>query len=139
MRCRNEGPRRGATRQGREHQRFGVPMQVQGISHGLVEAIAVNGRAAEPASWLERPCLGTPEALWFGPADDAPAESLSERRARTAVAKAVCAECPFTAFCLSSELARPMADQWGIRGGLTAVERKAEIRFRRAARLAVTA
>lgn len=114
-------------------------MQVQGISSGLVEAIAVKGRAVEPASWQERPCLGTPIELWFGPAEDAPAESLAERRARVDAAKALCAECPFTAFCLGSELARPLAHQHGIRGGLTAGERKAEIRRRRAGKPEVAA
>ena len=107
-------------------------MQLQGISSGLVQAMTADDSGVSPAGWLERPCLGSPEELWFGPADDAPAETLGERRARTDVAKAMCADCPFTAFCLASELARPLAHQHGIRGGLTAGERKAEIRRRRA-------
>ena len=114
-------------------------MQVHGIAGGLVRAITVNDSTREPAGWVERPCLGTPLELWFGPADGAPAESLNERRAREDAAKALCAECPFVPYCLGSELARPIAQQHGIRGGMTARERKAEIRRRRAARAGVAA
>lgn len=66
--------------------------------------------------------------LWFGPSQDAPAEPLAVRRARTKRAKALCARCPFRSECLASELARPEEDQHGIRGGLTAAERRRLVR-----------
>lgn len=40
------------------------------------------------------------------------------------MAKSVCAECPVAAACLEEALSYPMGEDAGVRGGLTAVERK---------------
>jgi WhiB family redox-sensing transcriptional regulator len=83
-----------------------------------------------------RPCVGTDLDLWFGPADDTDSqlrETPRERRFREHTAKAVCAECPVVAACLTDELAFGIGEQWGVRGGRTAEERQDLIRARDAA------
>jgi hypothetical protein len=85
-----------------------------------------------------RPCVGTDPELWFGPDDEvAPElrEGYSERAARETVAKQVCADCPVTAQCLEQELWFGISEQWGVRGGLTAEERRNLLRRRNAADL----
>jgi WhiB family transcriptional regulator, redox-sensing transcriptional regulator len=81
--------------------------------------------------WEHRPCRGTPTALWFGP--EGREEALPERTARQEWAKALCRRCPVLAACLAKELEFPITHQHGVRGGMTANERKDEIRRRRAA------
>ncbi|MPY99432.1 MAG: WhiB family transcriptional regulator [Actinophytocola sp.] len=88
----------------------------------------------EPAGWhTERACLGTDIRLWFGPGEGEADEPRAERDKREGIAKTYCAECPFTAYCLELELAFPAYHQHGVRGGLTADERRAALRQRRAA------
>ncbi|MGH3502542.1 MAG: WhiB family transcriptional regulator [Nocardioidaceae bacterium] len=89
-----------------------------------------------PRGWESRPCLGTSLALWYGPGDGAPVrsrESTEQKARRERLAKRVCAGCPFTEFCLADELTRPISHQWGVRGGMTAAERRRLIRDRRTA------
>jgi WhiB family redox-sensing transcriptional regulator len=81
-----------------------------------------------------RPCVGTDPELWFGPDDDVEPElreTRSERAAREDVAKQVCGDCPFTAQCLEQELSFGIGDQWGVRGGMNASERRTLLRRRR--------
>lgn len=88
---------------------------------------------SEPQGWrTKRACVGTDVRLWFPPADDEPPEPLNERYRREGIAKTYCAECPFTAYCLELELALPAYHQHGVRGGLTADERRKLLRERRA-------
>lgn len=88
----------------------------------------------EPAGWrTERACIGTDVRLWFGPGDGEPSEPLNELRRREGIAKTYCAECPFTSFCLELELALPAYHQHGVRGGLTAAERRAVLKGRQCA------
>jgi hypothetical protein len=91
---------------------------------------AVVSEAEPPAGWDQRPCLGTDLKLWFGPAEGEPAEKTADRLNREAVAKRVCAGCPFTAFCLDTELVYGPNAQHGVRGGLDADERRNLIRSR---------
>lgn len=86
-----------------------------------------------PAAWADRPCLGTDLFLWFGPADDQPEETPTDRRWRENVAKSVCAGCSVVAECLADELRQPVSSQWGVRGGLSEAERRALLRERRRA------
>lgn len=90
--------------------------------------------AREPLGWESRPCLGTADVLWFGPPegdwpDNAP-ESATDRQRREVEGKRVCAGCSSVAFCLSSELERPITHQWGTRGGMTQEERRELVRLR---------
>ena len=83
-----------------------------------------------------RPCVGTDPDLWFGPDDEvAPElrEGYSERAARESAAKQVCADCLFRAQCLEQELSFGIGEQWGVRGGLNASERRNLIRQRHCA------
>lgn len=84
-------------------------------------------------NWRDRPCLGTPIALWYGPADDEPRETPAQRVWRERRAAQLCATCPFIEVCLADELRRGVANQWGVRGGLTAQQRQTLIRRRRTA------
>jgi transcription factor WhiB len=87
----------------------------------VISPARMRARSAGPV------CAGTPLGLWFGPPDDGlgePVESPADERARVAVAKSLCARCPVRAGCLAEELAWPVSDQHGVRGGLTAVERR---------------
>ncbi|WP_067487395.1 WhiB family transcriptional regulator [Actinomadura hibisca] len=77
----------------------------------------------EPAGWDSRPCLGTPIELWFGP-DNGHNEHWKNAQVREQEAKKLCQGCPFAEFCLETELALGAADQHGVRGGLTASERR---------------
>jgi hypothetical protein len=93
-----------------------------------------------PAGWESRPCRGMSLELFYGPpeAGDGPGgydEPPDQRRWRERRAKQVCQACPFRPLCLASELKLPAHQQWGVRGGLTARERRALLwaRIRRAA------
>ncbi|MFD2082552.1 WhiB family transcriptional regulator [Actinopolymorpha cephalotaxi] len=91
-----------------------------------------------PDDWQYRPCLGTPMELWFGPEDDS-TEEVGEQVRREKIAADLCAGCPFNAQCLAAELSRPASHQWGVRGGLTARQRKAMVHARRRAEVSTTA
>ena len=83
------------------------------------------------ARWDDRRCLGTPIELWFGPPDDAELPELpGERARRERWALQICRTCPVTASCLADELRRGITHQWGVRGGLTAEQRKTAFRQR---------
>lgn len=90
--------------------------------------------ANPPMGWESRPCVGTDEELWFGPADgdwpDREPESTTDRRRREAAGKRICSGCSAVEFCLSSELQRPITHQWGTRGGMSQDERRELIRLR---------
>jgi hypothetical protein len=90
----------------------------------------------DPIGWETRPCIGTDPLLWFGPAEDEPYEPFAERIRREGIAKTICAECPFTTHCLDLELRFSIADQHGVRGGLTAEERRDLLRTYREERRA---
>jgi WhiB family redox-sensing transcriptional regulator len=80
-------------------------------------------------------CIGTDLQLWFGPADGTPhslRETPAEQAFREHTAKGICASCPLVSACLQEELAHGIGNQWGVRGGMTAKERKELIRARRA-------
>jgi WhiB family redox-sensing transcriptional regulator len=79
--------------------------------------------------WAARPCLGTPIELWYGP-DDAFRELPTERAWREREALRLCAGCPVQAPCLAAELDLGIGDQWGVRGGRTADQRRALLRGR---------
>lgn len=86
-----------------------------------------------PAGWEHRPCLGTMRELWYGPDDDGPAayeEPADQKAWREQRAKQVCAMCPFVDYCLAAELELPACHQWGVRGGMTAAERRRVLRDR---------
>ena len=62
-------------------------------------------------------CSGTMLELWFGPEDyDEPKDQARWRHRR---ATEFCATCPVLTNCLAEELACPLSEQHGIRGGLT--------------------
>ncbi|MFD7653979.1 WhiB family transcriptional regulator [Actinosynnema sp. NPDC059797] len=84
--------------------------------------------------WADRSCLDTDLELWFGPSNDLPPhlrEPRDQAAFREQTAKAVCSGCPIRVECLESELARSIYDQHGVRGGMTAGERRELIRQRR--------
>ncbi len=62
-------------------------------------------------------CHDTMLELWFGP--EGYAEPKDQARWRQRRAAEVCASCPVRTDCLAEELVRPLAEQHGIRGGLT--------------------
>jgi WhiB family transcriptional regulator, redox-sensing transcriptional regulator len=87
--------------------------------------------------WDQRPCKGTPLELWYGPGDHT--ESPAEQRARQRWSKSLCAPCPILEDCRAEELARPASHQHGVRAGMSARQRRDEIRrLRAAARVADT-
>jgi WhiB family redox-sensing transcriptional regulator len=57
-------------------------------------------------------------------------EPTGARHDRERVAQAICRSCPIQAACLTSELQNGPYHQHGVRGGMTAEERRAEIRRR---------
>lgn len=69
-------------------------------------------------SWHDHAaCAGSMIELWFGPDDyDEPRDQARWRQRR---ATEICAACPVRTECLTDELVRPLAEQHGIRGGLT--------------------
>jgi len=77
--------------------------------------------------WSARPCLGTPIELWYGP-DDARSETPTERAFREREALGLCARCLVLDACLAQELRLGVTDQWGIRGGMTAEQRRTVLR-----------
>ena len=73
----------------------------------------------------EAACLSFPATLFFGLDDN---ESPPERRIREDEAKAVCRVCHVRGECLEYALATK--EQYGIWGGLTELERRAQARAR---------
>ncbi len=69
-------------------------------------------------------CSGTDLVLWFGPNEDEYTEPVDQRKWRERRAKQVCAGCPVRTECLTEELTQPVADQHGVRGGMTAPDRR---------------
>jgi WhiB family redox-sensing transcriptional regulator len=81
--------------------------------------VPVTRQSAE-AGWQSRgACQGVDPELFFPP------EKVSAERVRVqeAIAKAVCRSCPVAGLCLSSALEERL--EFGVRGGLTAEDRKA--------------
>ena len=86
--------------------------------------------------WESRPCNGVDLVLWYGPpeADDGGyLEPPDQRLWRERRAKAICESCPFRPPCLEAELTLKPQDQWGVRAGLTASQRRGLIRRRKEA------
>ena len=83
------------------------------------------------------PCAGTDLVLWYGPPEaDEPGgyvEPDEQRLWREARARAICSSCPVRSACLEAEMALPPERMWGVRGGLTAVQRRVLRRRRREA------
>jgi hypothetical protein len=69
-------------------------------------------------------CWGVEPEVFFGPADSPASRPLHvwERRALE-----VCKGCPIVAACLTEALEYPVAEQYGVVGGMTAGQRKAVI------------
>jgi len=67
-------------------------------------------------------CWGVEPEVFFGPADSPASRPLHvwERRALE-----VCKRCPIVAACLTEALEYPVAEQYGVVGGMTAGQRKA--------------
>lgn len=84
-------------------------------------------RCTPPAG--SRPACTDHADLFHGPEGETPTQSAPRIRQ----AKRLCATCPLRKTCLEAELRLPQAEQYGVRGGLTGPERRAEIRRRRAA------
>ena len=92
--------------------------------------------ADPPAGWKSRPCRGVSLELFYGPPEagdgpngyDEPGDQKAWRERR---AKQVCEGCPVRGWCLEQELTLPAYDQWGVRGGMTARERRGLLRARR--------
>jgi WhiB family transcriptional regulator, redox-sensing transcriptional regulator len=79
-------------------------------------------------SWRDlAACRGQDATPFFAPAYF---ERRSEKLAREAVAKAVCARCPVRSDCLEQALEN--RDPHGVWGGMNEAERRAELRRRRA-------
>lgn len=89
----------------------------------------VAGKEASPK------CAGMPTELFFGPDGEVgqPGESPAEKALREAQARQVCMSCPLRSACLESELQWPIGEQWGIRGGMTAEQRREVLQQRRLA------
>lgn len=86
-----------------------------------------------PDWWDEATCLGMGPNLFFSPSFP-DVESTAKRIKREASAKVVCAKCPVKAPCIQEAL---KYNDDGVRGGLTAAERRrltVEIPFQRPAR-----
>ncbi|MGH3775849.1 MAG: WhiB family transcriptional regulator [Pseudonocardiaceae bacterium] len=80
----------------------------------------------------QRPaCWGVDPEMFFGPADSPAGRPLHVWEGR---ALAVCAGCPVAAACLAEALEFSAADQYGVVGGMTAGQRRAVLRGRRARR-----
>ncbi len=89
--------------------------------------VTTDGTASPPESWAARPCLGSSLVLWYGPAEDGPGsyeEPNDQRLRRERRAAQVCTTCPVIEECLAAELTLPPADQHGVRGGMTAGQRR---------------
>ncbi|MEU2625876.1 WhiB family transcriptional regulator [Kitasatospora sp. NPDC007106] len=80
-------------------------------------------RTTQTAAQPQPACRGYSWSLFYG-SDD---ESKDRAAAREATAKRLCARCPMRQACLDEELARKPFDQHGVRGAMTADERRAEI------------
>lgn len=74
-------------------------------------------------SWrVEARCVESDPALFFPEVGEMKSTVI---RAQTELAKQVCGRCLVRSECLEDALARPISyDEWGIRGGLTADERR---------------
>ena len=85
------------------------------------------------ARWQDRAaCKGMDPTLFFGPEHT---EAVKEKRDREEAAKAVCRTCPVQQECL--EHALETREAYGIWGGLTELERKALLRRRATANVAL--
>lgn len=73
-------------------------------------------------------CWGVEPEVFFGPADSPAGRPLHvwERRALE-----VCKRCPIVAACLTEALEYPVAEQYGVVGGMTAGQRKAVMKVQR--------
>jgi WhiB family redox-sensing transcriptional regulator len=81
--------------------------------------VAAGSSPSGGTAWrLDAACDGADLSLFFGEWDEEP----SQRRAREAQAKAVCAGCPSRVPCL--EFAVALAIPWGVFGGLSEDERR---------------
>jgi hypothetical protein len=58
-------------------------------------------------------------------------ETREDAAAREVAAVALCAGCPVRQACLDEALTWPAGTQYGVRGGMTAAARRAELRARR--------
>ena len=93
-----------------------------------------DGTASSPESWAERACLGSDLVLWYGPPEDGPGsyeEADDQRLWRERRAIQICTTCPVIERCLAAELTFPRADQHGVRGGMTARQRRGLLGRRR--------
>jgi len=82
----------------------------------------------EASSWHHfAACRGEDSSTFFAPSYF---EKRSEKNAREAVAKAICARCPVQVDCLEYALA--IREVHGVWGGLNEMERRAELRQRTA-------
>lgn len=83
---------------------------------------------AKPArdDWRHRAaCLAEDPELFFPIGNSGPAAAQIE------VAKAICARCPVLAECRSWAMANPKLAEFGVFGGMSEDERRAEVRRRR--------
>jgi WhiB family redox-sensing transcriptional regulator len=73
-------------------------------------------------------CSGMAPEVFFGPADSLAGRPLHiwERRALE-----VCKRCPIVAACLAEAMEYPVAEQYGVVGGMTAGQRKAVMEVQR--------
>jgi len=89
--------------------------------------VTTGGTASPPESWAERACLGSDLVLWYGPAEDGPGsyeEPDDQRFWRERRAIQICTTCPVIERCLAAELTLPLTDQHGVRGAMTARQRR---------------
>lgn len=89
--------------------------------------VPATGRSAE-AGWRSQAACGEHSPDLFFPAAEAPAGLV---RVQEATAKAVCRSCPVAGVCLSTALAQRWSH--GVRGGLSAEDRRAVLASRTAA------
>jgi hypothetical protein len=73
-------------------------------------------------------CWGVEPEVFFGPTDSPAGRSLYIWEQR---ALAVCEGCPIVAECLAEALEYPVADQYGVVGGMTAGQRQAAMTLQR--------
>jgi hypothetical protein len=90
--------------------------------------VTTDGTASPLESWGDRACLGSDLVLWYGPAEDGPGsyeEPDDQRLWRERRAIQICTTtCSVLEQCLAVELTLPLADQHGVRGGMTAQQRR---------------
>lgn len=87
---------------------------------------------SEYGAWRSKAaCIGRGDISWF-PSPPNRGSRASVYRREVAAAKAVCASCPVRDECLAAALATAPTHDFGIRGGLTASERRTARRARKA-------